>query len=555
MKTLVIQLARFGDIYQSWPSLFALASDSDREIHLVVRKKFVEATVGLPKNIIVKELDTNDVLAPILESSEGELESFRVLDHWLSDLVGEEYDEVINLTFSPLSSYLTSLLEMRGARVVGYTRYQDGFLNIPDDTSAYFYAQGGVGKSNHIHLVDVFAMMAGIDIGEEHKYPNILFEKDFLKIDGEYLVLHVGASDKGKSLDEGQLGQLIRALLECRSESIVLIGSEKERDLADEALPLLGSERVYNYVGKTILKDLFSIIGSAKVFLGADSSPLQIASLLNKPILNFTCSSVNFYESGPFSKNYVALNFEDSLSSLSSFIEGEFSNLLGNKDYVLTPTCSDLESEQWSLLRALYMGDSSYPNKILHLTAQNLFHLHSILPEVYQASESPMLSQNAEVLSRFDGELQLIEKSDPLLGIIIRWFNTERIRIAPGSLDEVKEKTLVTLNNLFLIVSDWMRLLGQDISFIEEDEGLIETLDEAAKNFRFVNVEHAVSLLEKVLPQLSGGDSTEVLRSQLQQAVHESDFEKAADLLEYKLKPLLLSKDMLVCEGGSTQSL
>lgn len=555
MKTLVIQLARFGDIYQSWPSLFSLASDEKREVHLMVRKKFIEATVGLPKNITVKELDTKDLLEPLFMSNEGELESFKILDQWVNDLVEENYDEVINLTFSPFSSYLTSLIEMQGAKASGYTRHSDGFLNMPDDTSAYFYAQGGVGKPNQIHLVDLFSMMAGVEIDEGHKYPKVFYGEELFDIGNEYFVVHVGASDRGKSLDGKQLNELVRTLLAKRTESLVFIGAENERGLADAALPLLGSERVYNLVGKTKLRDLFSVISRAKAFFGVDSAPLQIASLLDRPICNFTCSSVNFYESGPFSKNHLVLDIQEDFSSLASFLEVEFSNLLSGKNYVFVPTCSELMSEQWSLMKALYMGNSGYPKKILHLTAQNLFHLQSILPEVYRASENPATNQNAEVLRKFDIELQLIEKSDPLLGIVIRWFNAERVRIGPGPFEEIKEKTLVSLNNLFLIISDWVRVLSEGVSFISENSSRLEMVDEAVKNFRFVNVKEALTLLEQILPQLTAISSTEVLRSQFQEAIHGSDFEKAADLLEYKLKPLLLSEDMLMCEGGFTQSL
>src|SRR5205807_1295099 len=77
-----------------------------------------------------------------LEASHAELKSF------LQPLCEANFDTIINLSFSPASSFLTDYLASSRTDVRGYTRHSDGHFNIPDDTSAYFYAQVGIGRAN-----------------------------------------------------------------------------------------------------------------------------------------------------------------------------------------------------------------------------------------------------------------------------------------------------------------------------------------------------------------------------------------------------------------------
>ena len=126
MKILVLQLARFGDIYLTWPTLRALhRAHPGAEIHFLVREKFLGATNGLA-NVIVHTLPTADLLG----GTNGTIESR--FTEWLTP-IGGEWDMIVNLSFSPASSYLTDLLRTQKTIVRGYTRHADGFLAIPDD--------------------------------------------------------------------------------------------------------------------------------------------------------------------------------------------------------------------------------------------------------------------------------------------------------------------------------------------------------------------------------------------------------------------------------------
>lgn len=552
MKTLVIQLARFGDIYQTWPTLHALIERDGQEVHLLVRERFKAATIGLPAKIRVHTLPTKEMLGPFYTSNDGVRECTS-LSRWLKRLRSEEFDKVINLSFSPFSSYLTSYLEMAGAEVSGYSRHQDGYLNVTDDASAYFYGQVGVGRPNRIHLTQMFSMVAGVELDASHLHPSFSdsVRNDSFESEGDYFVLHVGASDLGKTMSESQLNSLVRNFLTARNENLVLVGVASEKKLAQAAKPLLGSERVIDLTGKTRLEELFPIIEKSIGLIGSDSAPIHIASLLNKPVLNIGNRFVNSYETGPFSDRFIVWDIEKNSEFSEDDLGKSLEQLVSKESIQHIPGVSELQDQQWKMLQTLYLG-GEYPTRIPRSTAAHLTQLVDMLPAVYSATKDLQTQVEQNLLQVFEQTLQQIEKTDPLLSLVIRWFNTERIRIQPGSIQDVQEATLDVLNRLFLVLSDWVRILGEEVEFITEIESLSEHIEAMIKNFRFINLPPALEGLEKFLPLLNDPVSTEVqmkklakVKSDLEVALRISDFERIADILEY---------DVLTWKGDTSQS-
>lgn len=553
MKTLVIQLARFGDIYQSWPSLLALADDPGREVHLLVRDRFKAATIGLPSSIHIHVLPTKELIEPFYTSSDSEDMPAGGFTDWLEELKKFNFKQVINLSFSPFSSYLSSYFEMHGATIFGYTRHSDSFLNMNDDASAYFYAQVGIDRPNRIHLTQIFSMVAGVELKSSHLHPNFLhaLTSDF-SIEKEYFVLHVGASDLGKAMDKSQLSDLVQSFLDSRSESLVLVGVSSEQEMAQAAKPYLGSERIFDLTGKTRIEELFPIIKNSCGLIGCDSAPVHIASLLNKPIINLRNNCVNSFETGPFSERFIICELEQTSTYSGPRLSENLRTLLSSKQVQDIPETSEIKKQQWVMLQALYLG-GSYPVRIPKSTATHLTQMVDWLPEVFSATKNPHVNAHQELLRSFDQALVQIEKADPLLSIVIRWFNAERIRIKPGSVEAVQSATLDCLNRLFLILSDWVRVLGEGVEFISEIEDLNDYLSSMIKDFRFVNLSPALDSLEKFLPLLTDSFPTEVqnkkvnrVRSNLEEALQKSDFARIADILEY---------DVLMCSGVQPQDL
>ncbi|MGZ3723636.1 MAG: glycosyltransferase family 9 protein, partial [Bdellovibrionales bacterium] len=306
MRILVLQLARFGDIYQTWPTLQALKRKHPGcELHVLVRNRFQEAAQDFP-GITVHALPTQEIMRPLfeglpIEASHEELRAF------LQPLCDTSFDAIINLSFSPASSYLTDYLASSRTEVRGYTRHSDGHFNIPDDTSAYFYAQVGIGRANRYHLTEIFAAVAGVDLSED----------DFRVAEQTYagprhgIVVHLGASTAEKIYPPELWVSAIREILETSPVAVTLVGSAGERGLAETVTSQLSNPELTNRVGETSLRELFQTVNGASLLIGADSAPVHIASLTQTPVLNLSSSSVNFWETGPLAAGSRVLYHEN----------------------------------------------------------------------------------------------------------------------------------------------------------------------------------------------------------------------------------------------------
>ncbi|MCB0348138.1 MAG: glycosyltransferase family 9 protein, partial [Bdellovibrionales bacterium] len=287
MKTLVIQLARLGDILQTLPALSAYCRANKKEsVHLLVRKKFAEIAHILPVCNKVIEMDTKVLLEPtIMTGDAGVEDSLQAMQQWVDQLVSEGYTKIINLSFSPFSSYLTSLLTTEGVEVVGYTRHTDGFLAIPDDASAYFYGQVGVNRSNRFHLIDLFSSILGVEILESDWNIKKITNKD--KSQG-YIAFHVGASNPKKALSASALTKLLKVMVGSLNEDIHLLGAKEDIALAASIEQQVCNKKIKNLVGKTTLTDLIDVVAGANLFIGADSGPMQICNLTDTMCINFS---------------------------------------------------------------------------------------------------------------------------------------------------------------------------------------------------------------------------------------------------------------------------
>ncbi len=467
MKILVLQLARFGDIFITWPSLRALRRKfPNAEIHCVVRKRFAAAIQGCEVVDRVWELDTASILEPlILRSGDADV-SLATISEWLELLGEEDFDEIINLSFSPFSSYLTYLLSTGNVQVRGYTRHADGYLAIPDDSSAYFYAQVGIGKYNRFHLGEVFAAVADVELSpDDWQAPVNWNPSDRLhqlkirqpELQTDYVVVHIGASQDSKALPPYKWHGVILGLLRKGNVHVVMIGSESEMELSREALAAGGCESVINLVGRTNFADSLALIQGARLLIGGDSAPMHLAGFTTTPCLNISFASVNFWETGPRSQNSRILFSEGPATMASATIleealaalAGNFTNnpiVLRNQSLPVGYEWRGREDKHfpWAMIQAVYSG-GEWPVVAESLVAAGLYRLREAVGLAIE--QIPLLCKPEarkvanELLGQADVAIRGIQNIVPELTPIVAWFQTERLRLGPMELDQLIEKT------------------------------------------------------------------------------------------------------------------
>lgn len=465
MKTLVLQLARLGDIYQTWPVLRALKRTGPCELHFLARKKFAAAADGLEAIDRLWTLDTTAILAPLIGDSPNLDGSLARLDELVEALRKEGFERVVNLSYSPFSSRLTAALAGENTRVKGYTRHADGYLQIADDASAYFYAQVGPDRENRVHLTELFAQAAGVELAAQdwskpRRFANAVTPdmKLFSVLNGVNapIIVHLGASRPGKTFGTHKWLQVVSGLLEQTDAPIVLIGSSEERELANAVKASSTGGEAVDLVGATSLRDLFALMEKARLAVGGDSAPMHVAALTGTPYLNLSFKSVNFWETGPKSGGSRVLAFETADDLPSDLVVREALAMLASESgdsravRVSGPTEPYLAtgalaaSAGWEWLQAIYMGQP-FPVPESELCLQGIMRLHEaneLAIEQLAALGRRSGDRTAlAILDRFDEIIDAVARMVPTLGILVRWFQTERVRLGPMPGDELHSRT------------------------------------------------------------------------------------------------------------------
>lgn len=462
MKILVIQLARLGDIFLMWPALRALRrANPEAHIEVLTRAKFVEALEGLTEIDKVRILPTKDLIEPLFGSQIDIKSSYERVDHFLQQLREEKYDWILNYTFSPVSSYITHAISYSETKVCGYTRHADGFLSIPDDLSAYFYAQVGIHRANRYHLCEIFATMASVDlIADDFKPPKFGSSQDFFQEfenKKDRIAIHIGASEKNKSISPEKWIAFINQYLKLSQDNIVLIGAPNETVFSDKIISSTPSGRVQSLVGKTKVSDLFSVLKDVKVLVGPDSAPQHIASLVSTPCLNISVGGVNFWETGPRAPKSCVVKIETeseiAADKLAQILHKMRTGQNQSPDVITvvegTPSFWALaspESEfQWNLIEAIYTG-KDFPastKKEFIDGMEKLADINQLMIEQMEIlKKGGDIQIAAGIIENGEEIIQAIARLVPSLGILIRWYQTEKVRLGPEDYGITLNKSL-----------------------------------------------------------------------------------------------------------------
>ncbi len=468
-----MQLARFGDIFQTWPIVNSLRRNYPQaQIDFMCRSTFASAARPLASIDKIWPLDIATHIDQIMSSKDNKSES---LDQFISEVNAEEYDQIINLSFSPLSSYLTDSLGGEQTRINGYTRHEDGYLSIPDDPSALFYGQVGVQRYNRIHITRLFSAVAEVDLIEsDWQVSEDLLAIGALKftcLPKSFVALHLGGSTEDKKLSSQQWLEIVQNTLNTEPGiRLVALGSKGEGHWLDQ-ISEEHKGRVLDLTGQTELVDLFYIIHQSQLLLAPDSALIHIASLLNKRCLNFSFSHLNFWETGPLAEGSFVHWRPNPSDVKASELCLDMQSLLREQD-LPTPNIKVLSSSseacsyevsgyeanefQWQLIKAIYLGDN-FPilDDIKVYTAfKQLAELTDmVLRDLEMVKQGQFQNIPLEIVNNVEQLILTLEKMIPEVRPVIWWFNTERLRIGPGPDQEVFDSNYNVFNQLRTILA------------------------------------------------------------------------------------------------------
>lgn len=505
MKILVIQLARLGDIFQTWPTLHALKS-SGAEVHILVRPRFAAAAKSCDGVDKIHQFDTEAILTPILSHPiEGLSPSIEAVDSLMFELAEQNFDRVINLSFSPLSSWIAFDLEHRARNrgtsmaIQGYTRHEDGTLAIPDDASAYFFAQVGYRAQvksteivNRLSLPRLFATIAGVDPEVSDwrgPRPSATLSSKYV-LPERFIGIHVGASDESKTLDSRHWGDVVARAVRRSGLPVVLLGAAGEIEKADAILAsaeshglTLGPQnsptrRVFSLVGQTTVDDLFEVVSKAQVLIAGDSALVHVASLVGTRVLNLSSRSVSHWETGPVSRGSRIICYggaapateaivREMMLILDQSVIGSMADriVLGPLEEIPEISGDDRADFTWALIAAIYLGTRLPTSRDARMSdaLDSWIEVCSIERTQLQALRDGTGDQRqiSSILDRIDELTRLIVEAEPRLAPIERWWSTEKVRMAPDSKENLIEMNRVLNDRLGSVLTSMKEIEEQ----------------------------------------------------------------------------------------------
>jgi len=289
-KILFIRLRLLGDIVFTIPAVQLYKKNyPENEIYYVVEERFREVAEIIPG---IKE-----VITVPDEMGLKEIFQFR------KKIKKFGFHAAIDFHSGPRSALLT-FLSGTEARI-GY--------RTPNRNWAYNHLVPRKSENQFTHSVYNQAKLftpLGIDIQDVPPYPNIEISENQVskKIrtvieEDKKIVIHVGAKKRYRDWGMENFASLIEKLNQDKWH-IFLIGKGKEEE--ERGRYLRDRFDIYDFSGKLTIKEILFLIAHADVYFGADSGPLQLASLTKTPIVAIYGPNIPEV-SGPYRKENVKI--------------------------------------------------------------------------------------------------------------------------------------------------------------------------------------------------------------------------------------------------------
>lgn len=288
-KSLIVQLARFGDLVQTKRLVLSLAA-LGQEVHLCLDAS-LEALAQL--------LYPQAVLHPIT-AHWGHGDPFKVLvkNHAVFEqLASEHFDAVYNLNFSPLNFRLAALFD--SGTVHGYKSKNGQDIVDPWPAMAMRWSRD---RRIGLNLVDFWAGYA-----TKMCPPQTVNPCATPKGDGIGIVM--AGRESRRSLPVSILVNVaMTAWKAAGGGKLHLLGSASESPAARafcKQLPAQLQEQTFDLTGKTDWKSLVEVVSSLNMVLTPDTGVMHLAAHLGTPVTAFFLSSAWCFETGPYGSGHT----------------------------------------------------------------------------------------------------------------------------------------------------------------------------------------------------------------------------------------------------------
>jgi ADP-heptose:LPS heptosyltransferase len=295
---LCVRLDSMGDVIMTLPALYAIKVTYPH-IRLTLLTSSIGKKVALVLGAFIDEVIAVE-LPWVSHSESGRSESIvhknnlscSSVESVISLLSGKNFDASLIFTVTTQNSAPTAMLTMLSGIPLrgGYCREEvfSLFTNRLGEKSNSLYIHE---VTRHLHLVEsIFGLT--IPLAEILSlYRKYLKQEEKLtlssKLSSPYIVVHPGSSAPSRQYPTHSFFKIIEDLISDNIYVIVPIGPNDKMFDTTSLLQLLSREKEHLLIllHQPSLDDLCKVINGASIFIGNNSGPMHIASLLNIPTL------------------------------------------------------------------------------------------------------------------------------------------------------------------------------------------------------------------------------------------------------------------------------
>jgi ADP-heptose:LPS heptosyltransferase len=302
-RILVMQLARLGDLVQTWPLLHDL------------RQTYPQARLGLLMDESWRHLarfgPPLDELHTLAPEKTARLAcrrpdaAYQALSRLVADLQSRNFDVVYNLNFSRLSLLAAHLIK---APVNGYRPAAGGREFWREPWLAFIYGLVHARVFNRVHLSDVFrhlALPAEMTPVPPAPPPSLPREP--------IIALQLATRHPKRTWPLPFFARLAYVLIQRLGVRLWLLGSAGERPLGERllrSLPPRFRERLDNLQGRTGLGELAERLQAADLLISGDTGTLHLAAALGTRVAAIFLGPALCFETGPYGFGHITIQAE-----------------------------------------------------------------------------------------------------------------------------------------------------------------------------------------------------------------------------------------------------
>lgn len=311
-RSLLIQLARLGDLVQSLPAIASLtARYPHRSLDLLCPEPLAELGRLFPG--VGQVLEWNGAQWHAWAKSFGrklEPSCLREVEQYLAELTREPYTMAYVLNHHQRAILAGALL---AAGVQGPNLR--GPLDEELSPWASYLRQVAQSRgSNRIHLSDTFCGLCGVTpppIPPVFIPPTMDLPRDLVEVgtaSGQWIAVVVGAGDPDRSIPVTVWTEWISTMLTHHSPcAVVLVGTERDQSAAlaiQDGLSPVVAGRLWDATGRTTLPQLAALLKRCHWAIGADTGPLHLAAAVGTRAMGFYFSRARVHETGPYGQGH-----------------------------------------------------------------------------------------------------------------------------------------------------------------------------------------------------------------------------------------------------------